>query len=168
MNRAAQLFCLITLCVAGFTCAALAADAPPVSLAEVTVHFSPRGGCEAEAVDRIAHARAEVLVQAYSFTSRPITEALIAAQRRGVSVQVILDKRWNASAKSGKAALIAAGVPVFIDGTHPIAHNKVMVIDAALVLTGSFNFTADAENGKPRTCSRSATRKWPRSICATG
>ena len=33
-----------------------------------------------------------VLVQAYSFTSAPIAKALVDAQRRGVKVQVILDK----------------------------------------------------------------------------
>jgi len=27
------------------------------------------------------------------------------------------------------------------DGKHAIAHNKVMVIDQAIVITGSFNFT---------------------------
>ncbi len=32
------------------------------------------------------------LVQAYSFTSAPIAKALLDAHKRGVSVQVILDK----------------------------------------------------------------------------
>ena len=33
-----------------------------------------------------------------------------------------------------------------IDAQHAIAHNKVMVIDGATVITGSFNFTKRAEN----------------------
>ena len=31
------------------------------------------------------------------------------------------------------------------DGKHAIAHNKLMVIDESIVITGSFNFTNSAE-----------------------
>ena len=43
-----------------------------------------------------------------------------------------------------------AGVPVRIDRLHPIAHNKVMIIDGTIVVTGSFNFTraADEQNAE--------------------
>lgn len=37
-------------------------------------------------------------------------------------------------------------VPTWTDGKHPIGHNKVMVIDGETTMTGSFNFTAQAEN----------------------
>ena len=36
-------------------------------------------------------------------------------------------------------------MPVWIDAQHAIAHNKIMVIDDATVITGSFNFTKAAE-----------------------
>jgi phosphatidylserine/phosphatidylglycerophosphate/cardiolipin synthase-like enzyme len=38
------------------------------------------------------------------------------------------------------------GIPVFIDDKHAIAHNKIMIIDDRVVITGSFNFTKAAEN----------------------
>jgi len=38
-----------------------------------------------------------------------------------------------------------AGIPVWIDAQHAIAHNKVMIIDGNTILTGSFNFTKAAE-----------------------
>jgi phosphatidylserine/phosphatidylglycerophosphate/cardiolipin synthase-like enzyme len=37
------------------------------------------------------------------------------------------------------------GVSTMIDANHAISHNKVMVIDGELVLTGSFNFTKAAQ-----------------------
>ena len=41
--------------------------------------------------------------------------------------------------------LVNMGIPTWIDAQHAIAHNKVMVIDGATVITGSFNFTKAAE-----------------------
>ena len=47
-------------------------------------------------MDAVLHelkaARREVLVLAYSFSSKPIAEALIAAKTRGVQVDIILDR----------------------------------------------------------------------------
>lgn len=37
-------------------------------------------------------------------------------------------------------------MPVLIDDKHAIAHNKIMIIDKSTLITGSFNFTAAAEN----------------------
>jgi phosphatidylserine/phosphatidylglycerophosphate/cardiolipin synthase-like enzyme len=37
------------------------------------------------------------------------------------------------------------GVPTMIDANHAISHNKVIIIDGELVITGSFNFTKAAQ-----------------------
>jgi phosphatidylserine/phosphatidylglycerophosphate/cardiolipin synthase-like enzyme len=109
------------------------------------VYFSPRGGCTEAVVAAITSAQKTVLVQAYSFTSAPIAGALKAAHDRGVDVRVILDKSQETERYSGLTYLEHAGVPVFVDRAHSIAHNKVMVIDGETVITGSFNFTKAAE-----------------------
>jgi phosphatidylserine/phosphatidylglycerophosphate/cardiolipin synthase-like enzyme len=36
-------------------------------------------------------------------------------------------------------------VPTLIDANHAISHNKVIVIDGEVVITGSFNFTKAAQ-----------------------
>jgi len=41
--------------------------------------------------------------------------------------------------------LTHAGIETMIDAKHAIAHNKVIVIDGSVVITGSFNFTKAAE-----------------------
>jgi phosphatidylserine/phosphatidylglycerophosphate/cardiolipin synthase-like enzyme len=41
--------------------------------------------------------------------------------------------------------LTNAGIPTYIDDKHAIAHNKIMIIDREIVVTGSFNFTKAAE-----------------------
>jgi phosphatidylserine/phosphatidylglycerophosphate/cardiolipin synthase-like enzyme len=114
--------------------------------APVQVYFSPHGGAQAGLTAAIGRARKSILVQAYSFTSAPVAAALKAAHDRGVDVRVILDKSQRTERYSGMTYLVHAGIPTWIDPVHPIAHNKVMVIDGSTVVTGSFNFTRAAED----------------------
>jgi phosphatidylserine/phosphatidylglycerophosphate/cardiolipin synthase-like enzyme len=111
----------------------------------VEIHFSPKGGCTEAIVDELNAASQSVLVQAYSFTSAPIAKALVAANQRGVEVQVVLDKSQKTEKYTEADFLVHHGIPVRIDARHAIAHNKVMIVDGHTVLTGSFNFTKSAE-----------------------
>lgn len=109
------------------------------------VYFSPKGGCTEAVVEALGKANRSVIVQAYSFTSAPIAKAIVDAKRRGLRVEVILDKSQVTEKYSSADFLAHEGVPTYIDSAHAIAHNKVMVIDDKTVLTGSFNFTKAAE-----------------------
>jgi phosphatidylserine/phosphatidylglycerophosphate/cardiolipin synthase-like enzyme len=60
-------------------------------------------------------------------------------------VQVILDKSQRSEKYSSADFLANQSVPVMIDAHHAIAHNKVIIIDGELVLTGSFNLTKAAQ-----------------------
>jgi phosphatidylserine/phosphatidylglycerophosphate/cardiolipin synthase-like enzyme len=112
----------------------------------VEVRFSPKGGCTDAVVREIAAARRSVLVQAYSLSSPAIASALVDARARGVDVRVLLDK----SARGDKASLLEplerAGVVTAVDDKHALANSKVMLIDEAVVLTGSFNNPKAAES----------------------
>ena len=113
--------------------------------ADIQVYFSPRGGCTEAIVENLGRAKSTVLVQAYSFTSAPIAKALVDAKKRGVNVQVILDKSQRTERYSSADFVAHAGIPTFIDARHSIAHNKIIIIDGRTVLTGSFNFSKAAE-----------------------
>lgn len=125
--------------------ALLLAFAIHATAADIQVYFSPDGGCTAAVVDNLNKATNTVLVQAYSFTSARIAKALVEAEKRGVKIQVILDKSQRREKYTEADFLLHAGVPTWIDANHAIAHNKIMVIDSHTVLTGSFNFTKAAE-----------------------
>jgi hypothetical protein len=113
---------------------------------DIKVYFSPHGGCTEAVVRAVWTAQKQVLVEAYSFTSEPIAVALIEAEKRGVDVEVILDKSQE-KARGTEADLISeSGIPTYIDSAYRIAHDKVMVIDGNKVITGSFNFTKSAED----------------------
>jgi len=117
----------------------------PSGASTIGVYFSPLGGCTDAVVRELQGAKESVLVQAYSFTSVPIAKALLEAHERGVKVQVILDRSQRTEKYSSATFLKNSGIPTFIDAAHAIAHNKVMVIDGQIILTGSFNFTKAAE-----------------------
>lgn len=108
------------------------------------VNFSPKGGCTEAVIAELRKARREILVLAYGFTSKPIAQALVEAKQRGVTVEVVLDHS-NEKETSELAFLLEQGLSPLIDPHHAIAHNKVMIIDSATVITGSFNFTPHAE-----------------------
>lgn len=115
-------------------------------LLHLNVFFSPKGGCEEALVQLLKTARREILVQAYSFTADPLTFGLVEAKKRGVEVEVILDRSNEVERYSDLNILLDNGLHPLIDAEHAIAHNKVMIIDKKIVVTGSFNFTNQAEN----------------------
>jgi len=109
------------------------------------IYFSPHGGCTDAIVKEISKAKQEILVQAYSFTSKEIAKALVDAHKRGVKTEIILDKSNRTAKYSAGDFTSHMGIPTYIDSAHAIAHNKIMIIDKETVITGSFNFTKAAE-----------------------
>ena len=91
-------------------------------------------------------AQKQVLGEAYSFTSEPIEVALVEAEKRGVDVEVILDKSQEQARGTEADLIIESGIPTFTDSAYRIAHDKVMIIDGTRVITGSCNFTKSAED----------------------
>ncbi|TCS80997.1 phospholipase D family protein [Pectinatus cerevisiiphilus] len=110
----------------------------------IEVAFSPNGGAEEAIVDEINGAKSSIKVQAYTFTNSKISKALLHAQKRGVDVQIILDKSQQTSKYSPLKFFADNSIPVKIDNDFQIAHNKIMIIDEKTVITGSFNFTKAA------------------------
>lgn len=128
--------------------AALVGAAPvptAVSQPKLTTCFTPGQDCMGMIVTAIDGAKTEILVQAYSFSAKPLISALSRAKARGVKVRVILDKADERSRDSAGARLIAKRILPQVDTGVASAHNKVMIIDRDAVITGSFNFTAAAQ-----------------------
>jgi hypothetical protein len=117
--------------------------AEPFSPARVAVYFSPNGGAAA-VITALNAAQTQVLMQAYSFTSAPIVKALVEAHKRGVKILAVLDTSNETGKYSAATFLHNAGIQSLIDDAHAIARSKVMVIDSATIITGSFNFTKAA------------------------
>ncbi|MDD5656753.1 MAG: phospholipase D-like domain-containing protein [Elusimicrobia bacterium] len=109
--------------------------------------FSPNGGIDRRLVTAIASAERSVTVAIFSFFSPTVAEALVQARARGVEVRVIADA-WQARNSPILASLFKRGVPLRLSagrGERSVMHHKVALIDGELLVTGSFNFSVNAE-----------------------
>jgi len=124
--------------------AALCLLAVPAGAQTAEIAFSPDRGATELVVKTISSARHSVRVATYSFTSKPIAQALLDAHRRDIDVRVVVDKS-NATARYTAATFLAnQGVPVRVDYRYSIMHDKFIEVDGETLETGSFNFTAAA------------------------
>lgn len=110
------------------------------------VFLPPNDGASRRLVELIDEADENVVFLASNFTSDPLTDALLQATNRGVTVSGLMDAE-NALTDTGSdyQALLDAGIPIMLDKDPGRMHHKVLIIDSAIVAFGSYNFTASAE-----------------------
>lgn len=117
---------------------------PPKADALVSVCFTPGKHCQLKIIQAINNATQSILVQAYSFTDQEISNALVKAAKRGVSVKVILDKSNRTDNRSVKNILIQNNIPLRFDALSGISHSKILILDYTKVISGSYNFSQSA------------------------
>lgn len=91
-------------------------------------------------------ARTSLHMAAYTFTSRPVADALLKAQKRGVDVRVVVDRINAREPHSEMEFLLERGIAVRTDDQYSIMHNKFIVVDGSTVEEGSFNYISAAAN----------------------
>ena len=116
-----------------------------IATAETKLYFSPNGGCTDAIVREVGRAQRSIDIMMYSFTSRPIVQAMDRAKERGVAIRVLLDKGQETQKYAKGRYFINKGIAVKYDTGAGLMHNKVGIIDGKVLFTGSFNWTAQAE-----------------------
>jgi len=111
----------------------------------VEVLFSPDDGVARRLVQLIGEADETVVVLAFAFTSDPLAEALLESQERGVQVRGVIERDQADAAGAEYFRLLGAGADVRLDNSTGNLHHKVIILDEATVVTGSYNFTRSAE-----------------------
>ena len=110
------------------------------------LYFSPDDDTLDRLIELVAGAQEEVLFLAFSFTSDPLAEALLEAQARGVTVRGVFEGSQVASNTGGEWDYLASqGLDIRQDGQRGEMHHKVIIIDRAIVVVGSYNFSRSAE-----------------------
>jgi phosphatidylserine/phosphatidylglycerophosphate/cardiolipin synthase-like enzyme len=125
---------------------------------KVDICFSPGGGCLDVIAAEVAKAKTDLRIQAYSLNAKAIADAVIAARNSGVDVEIILDSRSSTARNNAMFFSTLNGIPTWLDGRHALVDSNVIIIDKAVVITGSFSFTKEAEdrNAENLTVIRSA------------
>lgn len=113
---------------------------------------SPDGGVEDLLLRAIGAARASIEIAMFSFYSKVLADALLAAKKRGISVRLVLDRGQSGLMKLDQwfayhdfDVKITAGPDDYGNVMFEKMHNKFMIVDGALLETGSFNYTPNAE-----------------------
>ncbi len=149
-NEKRQISLLLAVCV--FRIALL----PPLVWAEMIVQtcFSPTEKCSNHIIREIDQAQREILVAVYAFTSYDLAWTLVKANKRGIKVRVVLDEEFDQENSYSKGSFLGQhGLQIRrVSGLtrrnqdSGLMHQKFAVIDRKVILTGSYNWTASAEN----------------------
>jgi phosphatidylserine/phosphatidylglycerophosphate/cardiolipin synthase-like enzyme len=116
-----------------------------VSGGSVQALFAPEDEVASQLVPLIEGAQHSIRFMAFAFTHEGIGQAVLARARAGVNVRGIFETTGSETEYSEMPLLYCAGVLVRQDGNPRTFHHKVFVIDEQIVVTGSFNFTDNAD-----------------------
>ena len=112
----------------------------------IDIYFSPDDSAADGLLDLVMNAKENITFMAYSFTSDPLGAAVRERAAENVKVRGVMDDGQLASNLGSEYdAFRQAGLDVRLDGSDSQMHHKVLIIDRQVVLTGSYNFTASAE-----------------------
>ena len=119
----------------------------PPALYKAETYFSPNGGVASNIIKAINNTKSSIDLAIFDLTSNDIASVLEQAQKRGVKIRIIADSRQAKGAYSAITELAREQVDIKI--THGegrgIMHNKFAIFDSKSMVTGSYNWTNNAE-----------------------
>lgn len=114
---------------------------------DIQILFAPEDGVGTYLSELLSKAQTEIRFMAFSFTHDDMGGTILSRFQAGVDVAGIFEQRGSETEYSELPAMFCAGVPVLQDGNPRTFHHKVLIIDRHIVVTGSFNFSAGADEG---------------------
>ena len=115
-------------------------DATPLQIL-----FTPEDQVMSKMIAVVRDAQTSIRFMAFSFTDFPLAQVMIERANAGVSVSGVFEAFGSNSPNSELSTLWCAGLPVRQDGNSSFLHHKVIIVDDNIVLTGSMNYSANAE-----------------------
>jgi phosphatidylserine/phosphatidylglycerophosphate/cardiolipin synthase-like enzyme len=103
------------------------------------------GGIDVPFEQMIDSTQTTLDIAAFEFNNEVLTQAILRAKARGVTVRVVTDNENGTqdTKDTSLARFVEAGIPVVDDGRSALMHNKFMIFDSQYVLTGSWNYTVN-------------------------
>ncbi len=108
------------------------------------VYFSAEDDVMTRIIPIVRGAQSNFRFYAFSFTDQPLAQAMIDRAATGVDAAGVFEKVGSETESAQLRSLYCAKVPVRQDGNPRFLHDKVIIVDNRYVITGSFNFSANA------------------------
>ncbi len=97
-------------------------------------------------IELIRNAKSSVKIASFSFTHEKLADELLKTDIKGIDVSVLMEARQRNVQNSQYTRLKDFGLNIKIDGNKNNMHNKFIVIDGKIVVTGSPNFSFSGFN----------------------
>jgi phosphatidylserine/phosphatidylglycerophosphate/cardiolipin synthase-like enzyme len=111
----------------------------------IQVLFSAEDHVVSNLIALVNDAKVSVRFLAFSFTDYPLAQAMIDRAKVGVDIKGVYETFGSTSTGSELKTFWCAGVPVRQDGNGSFLHDKIIVIDNSIVVTGSLNYSSNAD-----------------------
>ena len=111
----------------------------------VVIFTSEDPALENAIVPIVKSATKSIRFLAFSFTDYPLADTMSQRFKAGVDVAGVFEKVGSETDAAELRTLMCRSVPVKQDGNSGFLHHKVIVVDEQIVITGSLNFSTNAE-----------------------
>ncbi|HCR72466.1 MAG TPA: hypothetical protein DIW23_13550, partial [Anaerolineae bacterium] len=112
----------------------------------IQVLFSSEDKIVSKLIAIVNDAEVNIRFLAFSFTDDPLAQAMIDRARAGLDVKGVFEAFGSTYSSSELRKFWCANVPARQDGNGSFLHHKVIIIDNSIVITGSLNFSANADD----------------------
>ncbi len=110
----------------------------------IRIFFMPKSNANLNyIIPSIKSSHDEILVSAFYLTDKDIISELISAKKRGVNIFVLLDALGVSNFKNRVMQLRNNKIPTKIENWGGKNHEKTILIDRKILITGSSNFSAN-------------------------
>jgi phosphatidylserine/phosphatidylglycerophosphate/cardiolipin synthase-like enzyme len=112
---------------------------------QIEVLFSPDMRTGDHIVALLQNAEESIHVMAFNLTLDAIADTILRRADEGIEVQGLFDADQSQNQGSDVTRFGESGIDVMLDGNPRKMHHKVIIIDESIVITGSYNFSRNAE-----------------------
>jgi phosphatidylserine/phosphatidylglycerophosphate/cardiolipin synthase-like enzyme len=113
----------------------------------ITVLFAPEDNVISHIFPYVQNAQSSIRFMAFAYTQEQLGQAMLERFKKGIEVLGVFESTGSEDEYSQLTPLYCAKAPMRQDGNPNFLHHKVIIIDEQIVITGSFNFTENADTG---------------------
>jgi phosphatidylserine/phosphatidylglycerophosphate/cardiolipin synthase-like enzyme len=107
-------------------------------------YFCPEDDCNKKVIKELENANSSIKFMIFSFTDYEVADELIKKHSQGIKVEGLLEETQDSN-YSKYETLKEAGINVRWYEKKYKLHDKVFIIDGSIIITGSYNPTANAD-----------------------